>query len=433
MYGAETAGLALLMLPTTVGMIGFSHAAATDMPFTGMLTIAMVAAAIVVGIALPAGSAPPRTPIAALVAFGVFLGAATLAKGPAAIVLAGGGSGLWALSTRRWRDAFRLAHPITTAAFCVTALPWYVLCALRNPGFLRVFIYEHNFARYLTEEFRHVQPIWFFGPILLLGLLIWTGTFLSVAKDAADAWQENRWRKSPSLFPACWALFTFVFFSLSKSKLPGYILPAIPPLMLLAARSVSIRAQKKALGGRWPAIVTGLMLVGIAGLTTAFMQEIPFAVDLFPPQPLGWAIFLVLVGGLASIFLGIRHRTLAALSVCVFSLIVAIPLSLTGDSGRALNAGISAAPAGPSHLTANTSAYKLSRSFQYALNFYQHREVPEWSPDATQAGWVFVQAGQMNELRALGLKCPAFMASPAVVVCEDPGLPGRASDRRKAQ
>ena len=259
---------------------------------------------------------------------------------------------------------------------------------------------------------------------------------ISCVRDWRLPKDSDRERRNIDSFPeflVIWALIPIIFFSLSKSKLPGYILPAIPPLMLLAARSVSIRAQKKALGGRWPAIVTGLMLVGIAGLTTAFMQEIPFAVDLFPPQPLGWAIFLVLVGGLASIFLGIRHRTLAALSVCVFSLIVAIPLSLTGDSGRALNAGISAAPAGPSHLTANTSAYKLSRSFQYALNFYQHREVPEWSPDATQAGWVFVQAGQMNELRALGLKCPAFMASPAVVVCEDPGLPGRASDRRKAQ
>src|SRR3989442_12690006 len=40
MYGAETAGLALLMLPTTVGMIGFSHAAATAVPVSRMLTIA---------------------------------------------------------------------------------------------------------------------------------------------------------------------------------------------------------------------------------------------------------------------------------------------------------------------------------------------------------------------------------------------------------
>jgi 4-amino-4-deoxy-L-arabinose transferase-like glycosyltransferase len=433
MYGAETARLLLLMLPTTVGMIGFSHAAATDMPFSGMLTIALVAAAIVVGIVLPAGSSRPRAPIAALVAFGVFLGAATLAKGPAAIALAGGGSGLWALLTKRWRDAFRLAHPIAIAAFCVTALPWFALCAFRNPGFLRVFIYEHNFARYLTPEFRHVQPVWFFGPILLLGLLVWTGLFGSVLKDAVRAWREGRWRSSPGLFPASWAAFTFAFFTFSKSKLPGYILPAVLPLILLAAHSVSLRLQKKVAGERWVGIMAGITLMGVGGGTLTSLHRMPFVVDYFPLQPFGWAILVVLLGGIASIILGILRRPSAALSVCVLSLILAIPLSLTGDSQRALNAGVSAGPIGRSYASANASAYKLSRSSQYALNFYQHREVAEWSPDATQPGWVFVQAGQMNQLRDLGLRCPAFIAYPALVVCEDPGLPGRASDRRKAQ
>ena len=45
LYGQETARWSLLLLPTTAGMIGFSHAAATDMPFGGMFTIAMVSAA----------------------------------------------------------------------------------------------------------------------------------------------------------------------------------------------------------------------------------------------------------------------------------------------------------------------------------------------------------------------------------------------------
>jgi 4-amino-4-deoxy-L-arabinose transferase-like glycosyltransferase len=431
MYGAASARLVLVMLPTTAGMIGFSHAAATDMPFAAMLTIAMVAAAVVVAVDRPAQPSPPAPPTAALVAFGAFLGAATLAKGPAAIVLAGGGAGLWALLTNRWRDAFRLAHPIAIVAFCITALPWYVLCALRNPDFLRVFILEHNFARYLTPEFRHVQPIWFFVPILLLGVLIWTGTLVGVVKDARQAWRENRWRRSAGLFPLCWACFAFVFFSLSKSKLPGYILPAIPPLMLLAAHSVSRRLQGEAARGRWPAIATGLTLTAMGGFSIGFIYQIPFAVDYLPPQPFGWVILLVLSSGVAAIILGILRRTVAALSVCVLCLIVAIPLSVAGDSGWALNAGISAGPAGQSHLTANTSAYKVSRSFQYALNFYQHKEVPEWSVNSAQPGWVFTQAGKVDELRELGLKCPAYIAYPAVVVCQDPGLRDRLAGGRK--
>src|SRR5207302_9788160 len=144
--GAQTARWLRRLLPYAVGMIGFSHAAATDMPFSAMLTIAMVSAAVVLG--LTRNENTPillRTPWLALILFGFFLGLAVLAKGPAAIILSGGAVFFWALFTKRWRDALRLFHPSAIASFCLTALPWYVLCARRNPDFLRIFIIEHNF------------------------------------------------------------------------------------------------------------------------------------------------------------------------------------------------------------------------------------------------------------------------------------------------
>ena len=112
LYGAETACWLLLLLPTTVGMIGFSHAAATDMPFSAMLTIAMVCAAVVLGLTRNENSPVlPQIPWLALILFGFFLGLAVLAKGPAGIVLVGGAVFFWALSTKRWRDAFRQGVP----------------------------------------------------------------------------------------------------------------------------------------------------------------------------------------------------------------------------------------------------------------------------------------------------------------------------------
>ena len=105
-YGAWTARWLLLLLPTTVGMVGFSHAAATDMPFAATLTIALVFATIILGLTRNQDSPHvQRLPWLALIFFGFFLGLATLAKGPAAIVLSGGGVLLWAVITRRWRDA----------------------------------------------------------------------------------------------------------------------------------------------------------------------------------------------------------------------------------------------------------------------------------------------------------------------------------------
>jgi 4-amino-4-deoxy-L-arabinose transferase-like glycosyltransferase len=98
LYGAETARWLLLLLPTTVGMIGFSHAAATDMPFSAMLTVAMVFAASIIGLTRNENSPIlPRTPWLALIFFGFFLGLAVLAKGPAAIILSGGAVLLWAV------------------------------------------------------------------------------------------------------------------------------------------------------------------------------------------------------------------------------------------------------------------------------------------------------------------------------------------------
>ena len=234
--------LAVLIFSTSVAAIGFSRAATPDMLFSASVTLAMASAAHVfsrVG-AFGANDKFGGTPIADLLPialFGAFLGFGVLAKGPAAIILAGGAVGLWTLATKRWRVALRVVHPLAIAAFCVVALPWYVLCAIRNPDFIRTFILQHNFERYLTPMFRHHQPFWFFLPITLLALLPWTVFLWPAFQEALRVWRTKSWARSPGFFFGCWAVFPIVFFSFSQSKLPGYILPAVPPLALLCAIS----------------------------------------------------------------------------------------------------------------------------------------------------------------------------------------------------
>jgi 4-amino-4-deoxy-L-arabinose transferase-like glycosyltransferase len=239
LYGSETARWLLLLLPTTVGMIGFSHAAATDMPFSGMLTIAMVFGAVILGLTRNEHTPIlPHTPWFALIFFGFFLGLAVLAKGPAAIILCGGAVFFWALFAKRWRDALRLFHPVGLASFCLTALPWYILCARRNPDFFHVFIIEHNFKRYLTPEFQHIQPFWFYGPILFIALIPWMGTSICAVSYIFQQ-KFGMQLNSVSIFFMCWGFFPVLFFSLSKSKLPGYILPAILPFVLVTAEALA--------------------------------------------------------------------------------------------------------------------------------------------------------------------------------------------------
>ena len=242
-YGEECARWLLLLLPTSVGMIGFSHAAATDMPFTGMLTVAMVCAAIILGLVRLKNTDDtpilPRTPWLTLLLFGFFLGLAVLAKGPAAVILSVGAVFFWALFTKRWRDTFRLLHPAAIAAFCATALPWYILCARRNPDFFRIFIIEHNFKRYLTPEFQHIQPFWFYVPVLLVAFLPWIA--LAVVAGGEGLGELLRTRKISPLAGLIlgWAVFCLLFFSISKSKLPGYVLPGVPAMGFLLSRVLS--------------------------------------------------------------------------------------------------------------------------------------------------------------------------------------------------
>jgi 4-amino-4-deoxy-L-arabinose transferase-like glycosyltransferase len=420
LYGREPARWMLLLLPTTVGMIGFSHAAATDMPFSGMLTIAMVCAAVVLGLTRNE-STPilPRTPWLALLLFGFFLGLAVLAKGPAAIILSAGAVFFWALVTKRWRDAFGLFHPAAIAAFCFTALPWYILCARRNPDFFHVFLIEHNFKRYLTPEFQHIQPFWYYVPVLLVALLPWMVSFAGILASARRALGSGEWLKPSDLFFVCWAIFPILFFSLSKSKLPGYILPAIPSFGLLIGRYVSLCLQKILPGDRWIRITSGLTFVVLGLLGVLEVARIPVI----------WPARVIAIGGLAIVAL---RELRFGLPLGVSALVMAVALALTGNTRELLDQRFSARPAPEAarivwnnYSAERSSIYKLTRSFQYGLNFYFHRELPEWSPDWTPPGWVFALAKDRDELQHLGLSCPFNTLRQAVIVCEDAGLSAR--------
>ena len=433
LYGAETARWLLLLLPTTVGMIGFSHAAATDMPFSAMLTIAMVCAAVVLGLTRNENTPIlPRTPWLALILFGFFLGLAVLAKGPATIILSGGAIFFWALFTKRWRDAFRLFHPVAIASFCLTALPWYIICARRNPDFFRIFIIEHNFKRYLTPEFQHIQPFWYYLPITLIALLPWAPLLAKLFAETWRAWKEHRWRTSPALLFSCWAALPLVFFSISRSKLPGYALPAIPPIIVLLARALSLRAREGRPGGRWIGIVSGLTLLSLAGATLAELDKIPFQVDYSPLGPLGFVIVALGLCGVVVALLDALKKTVSALLLSVIVFLGAVLFSITGDAEWSLDKGISSRVAGNYAFESTrdspdgqTFTFGLRRADRYGLSFYLHRELQEWTPSERQNGWVLTNYASQERLRQLGLDCPPMRRGTPIAICKYRGLADR--------
>jgi 4-amino-4-deoxy-L-arabinose transferase-like glycosyltransferase len=391
-YGSATARWLLLLLPSSAGMIGFSHSAATDMLFSAMLTCAMVPAGVLLGM-VPFARGEDRSAdrdfgtelsnsakLIAAALLGLFLGYAMLAKGPAAIILSGGAVVCWAAYTKRWKHTLRLLHPVAIAVFCVVALPWYVLCAMRNPDFLRVFILEHNFKRFLTPEFQHIQPFWYYAGIVLIAILPWTPAWLWALVTGIRSLIRGQRLSAMSCFLLSWASFCLVFFTISRSKLPGYILPAIPAIGLLLARAIVKLGPTR----RWSFALTSLV-PGIALAVLFFElfshndQILKKAVAYTPAVELAIAAI-----GAANILLALLYlaprRNLAMIAAVVpvlfamFMVDDALPFTpISSQSARYLADQIRADEVPLAKLRVAV----LKRSTRYGLNFYLHTDLPD--------------------------------------------------------
>lgn len=397
-YGVGAAWYSLLMLPTSVAMIGFSRAASPDMLFAGLLTVAMAVACEMLQKSRPG-------PVLR-VAFGFFLGAAVLAKGPAAVILAGGGTLLWAAISRQWRAPFRFLHPLVIAVFCATALPWYVVCAIRNPDFLRVFILQHNFERYLTPVFEHRQPFWFFGVVFSVAILPWLPVIVSGLFDLTRNPRVETFKNSPTLFIGSWALFILLFFSFSQSKLPGYILPAVPPAMLLLARSFVLQIEKCAKGIRVAIACAGIVFPLLAGIALAKPYSIFGPLLRFGHDPLRGLLMgfsaAIVGGGLVVGFSIYREWNSAA---CMLSCTAAIllivathfvlpPLDEIISVRRNALAFIDGHGAKPDQI----AVFHLPRSYEFGLDYYFQTALPEWTADKMEVRFIFSGTKGLEEL-----------------------------------
>ncbi len=155
-----------------------------------------------------------------------------LSKGLVAIVLPGAILFLWCLATRRMRFLTSLLFGPALPVFLLAAAPWFVLAERRTPGFLQFFFIHEHFQRFSTSVAQRPGPIYYFVLIFLAGFLPVIPFFLSSLKKA---WRRD---EPEALFFLLWFAVVLVFFSLSRSKLPPYLMPAFPAAAALAARAL---------------------------------------------------------------------------------------------------------------------------------------------------------------------------------------------------
>src|SRR5579862_3747048 len=206
-FGDRAAAYSAAILATSSGWLAYSQVALTDLPMSAAFAAAMLT------------MLAPLAGVASFVIAGILLGLAILAKGLVPLVLFI--PALWFLR-HRIRD---LAILFVAAAF--VAAPWYVLVTLRNgPQFLEEFFWKQQFGRFLTGALEHGQPVWFYVPVLLVGLFPWLPML-------ALLFTRPLYRDRRAQFLLAWFIWGFVFFSASRNKLPGYLLPLLPPLAAL--------------------------------------------------------------------------------------------------------------------------------------------------------------------------------------------------------
>jgi 4-amino-4-deoxy-L-arabinose transferase-like glycosyltransferase len=261
-----------------------------------------------------------------------FIGLGILTKGPVAILIPLIAGIPYAVRRRAVGAVFYL--PAIALAILVVA-PWVVQMSRELPGYLNYVVVTETWARVTSDKLHRSQPFWFFVPVLAAGAFPW------ICMAIAGLWQRRRARppaeKDPRiLFLLLWVVLPFLFFSLSRSKLPHYMLPLVPAVALLAAVFTTGERESKP-PGRTASFLL-LCLVGIAALATGQFMRPGSRVD--PATIAAARTFLLLFGATAGVTgaLGLllkpRGRALVAL--------LSLPMIVAGLASGPLLAAVGA-------------------------------------------------------------------------------------------
>src|SRR6202453_1697749 len=186
-----------------------------------------------------------------------FTGLATLAKGPIAPVLAFLIIAAFAFLRREWSIILRSLWWPGVVLYFAMVLPWFIAVQHQNPTFFHEFFLNQNLQRFATDRYQHRQPLWYYFAVVPLALMPWTvisaRAFIDGIQTSVAEWRLRHSRVGKPLpkragdafpeFLVLWALIPVVVFSFSQSKLPGYILPSIPPITILTGDYLYRRRQ----------------------------------------------------------------------------------------------------------------------------------------------------------------------------------------------
>ncbi len=329
MFGATAGIRAGLVWATTPLVIVFARNVIFDMTLTFFVTVAMVSywLAQADDFARPASDA---------LFFGA-MGIATITKGPVGFLLPLLSVTAYLALRGRLRELGRLRWRLGVPVFLVVTLPWFLAVCIRNPGFARYAFWDESLLRFATSHAHRSGGPLYYVPVFLAGLLPWSFFLLFAAWNRRKSWRDLRqYECRAHLYLLAWATVIFVFFSISRSKLPGYFLPATMPLSILMAQ-VWAELDSRELNRRPDWLTAGFAMLIAVGLLACLSPQLLriysvhlLALKKIPPAVMPLIRPALLFGGLILAGLGVLGRNLSGrlragvLSTVGFALLAAV-------------------------------------------------------------------------------------------------------------
>lgn len=366
---------AALITASCAGVMGFARAASTDMALSATFAIGMLAW----------WAWRESSQKIYLLLFYLCMALGALAKGPVAPFFAAVIVGLYAWLSREFRLVFRTLWIPAILLFFAIAMPWYIAVQLHNPQFFREFILEHNLARYSSDVYHHREPLWYYLPVTALALIPWVAYVIAAFTQSVRTWwsERNTLASDPdlefqfNLFAGCWLLVPVVFFSFSQSKLPGYILPAVPAGAVLLASNLKQQLDDHIPVSKWMAVLHAV--VAAAPIVPAVLVGYIVTQHHLPagkPTYVALGVAIVLCAAIAVTLTGraglrmLRFITLIPVVLAVAGVLKLGAVSLDQTlSARPLAVELSGMEMHPLPL----AVYGVSRELEYGLTFYRNR------------------------------------------------------------
>jgi 4-amino-4-deoxy-L-arabinose transferase-like glycosyltransferase len=367
-----------LIAASSSGIIGYARAASMDMALAAAFTIAMLGWW---------AWRESRKRVYLAIFYG-FVALGMLAKGPVSPFLAAAVIIFYSLAVRENRLILRTLWLPGIVLFCAIALPWYFAVQMRNPMFFREFILEHNLGRFSQNLYHHTEPFWYYLPVAALALVPWTVfVFAALMEPLREWWTQQKLRQAEAfdpeqqfnVFAGIWLIVPVLFFSLSQSKLPGYILPAVPAGSVLLA-SYLRRRLKATESARPPkALIVLHALLAAAPIVPALLIAYLVTQHRLPrgrPMLVALAIAFVLIAGIALTLA--RENSLRMLRFVTLIPVVLTVGAVLKLGSAALDQTLSARPLAQEIASVEThrlplAVFHVRRELEYGLTFYRNQ------------------------------------------------------------